>query len=42
MIQALLEVAASEPVNPVRGSAVLGFVILVAVLMIIIPTRKGK
>lgn len=34
------EYAASEPVNPVRGSAVLAGVIVVAVLMLLIPTRK--
>lgn len=36
----LLILAASEPVNPVRGSAVLVFVIVAAVLMLCIPTRK--
>lgn len=36
----LLIAAASEPVSPVRGSAVLAFVIIVGVLMLLIPTRK--
>lgn len=36
----ILIAAASEPVSVGRGSAVLGFVILVAVLMLFIPTRK--
>lgn len=34
------EYAASEPVNPARGSVVLTFVVIVAVLMLLIPTRK--
>lgn len=34
------EYAASEPVSPVRGSAVLGLVLVVAALLLIIPTSK--
>lgn len=42
MIALATEYAASIPVNPYRGSGVLAFVVIIAILMIVIPTKKGK